>query len=77
MKILEPSLVILVMKLTQGLDIDALKIVADGVNFSRDAKILFSNRCHYQRLNSLNQTLCMFYPTVKLLSPIQRISSGA
>ena len=31
------------MKQTQGLDIDALKIVADGVNSSSDKKIIFSN----------------------------------
>ena len=38
MKILEPSLIILD-ETDSGLDIDALKIVADGVNSSRDDKI--------------------------------------
>ena len=49
MKILEPSLVILD-ETDSGLDIDALKIVADGVNSSRDAKKSFLVITHYQRL---------------------------
>ena len=43
MKILDPNLVILD-ETDSGLDIDALKIIADGVNSSRDKKkIFFSN----------------------------------
>ena len=49
MKILDPSLVILD-ETDSGLDIDALKIVADGVNSSRDAKKSFLVITHYQRL---------------------------
>ena len=41
MKILDPSLIILD-ETDSGLDIDALKIVADGVNSTRDKKIFFS-----------------------------------
>ena len=49
MKILEPSLVILD-ETDSGLDIDALKIVAEGVNTSRDKKKSFLVITHYQRL---------------------------
>ena len=43
MKILDPNLIILD-ETDSGLDIDALKIIADGVNSSRDKKkIFFSN----------------------------------
>ena len=49
MKILEPSLIILD-ETDSGLDIDALKIVADGVNSSRDDKKSFLVITHYQRL---------------------------
>ena len=43
MKILDPNLVILD-ETDSGLDIDALKIIADGVNSSRyKKKIFFSN----------------------------------
>ena len=49
MKILEPNLVILD-ETDSGLDIDALKIVADGVNSSRDNKKSFLIITHYQRL---------------------------
>ena len=41
MKILDPNLIILD-ETDSGLDIDALKIVADGVNL-KDAKNLFSH----------------------------------
>ena len=41
MKILDPSLVILD-ETDSGLDIDALKIVAEGVNSTRDKKIIFN-----------------------------------
>ena len=49
MKILEPNLVILD-ETDSGLDIDALKIVADGVNSSRNDKKSFLVITHYQRL---------------------------
>ena len=49
MKILDPNLVILD-ETDSGLDIDALKIVADGVNSSRDKKKSFLVITHYQRL---------------------------
>ena len=49
MKILDPSLVILD-ETDSGLDIDALKIVADGVNSSRNDKKSFLVITHYQRL---------------------------
>ena len=49
MKILEPNLVILD-ETDSGLDIDALKIVADGVNSSRNKKNSFLVITHYQRL---------------------------
>ena len=49
MKILDPSLVILD-ETDSGLDIDALKIVADGVNTSRDKNKSFLIITHYQRL---------------------------
>ena len=49
MKILDPSLIILD-ETDSGLDIDALKIVADGVNSARDKKKSFLVITHYQRL---------------------------
>ena len=49
MKILDPSLIILD-ETDSGLDIDALKIVADGVNSTRDNKKSFLVITHYQRL---------------------------
>ena len=49
MKILDPSLVILD-ETDSGLDIDALKIVAEGVNSTRDKKKSFLIITHYQRL---------------------------
>ena len=49
MKILDPNLIILD-ETDSGLDIDALKIVADGVNSSRDKKKSFLVITHYQRL---------------------------
>ena len=44
MKILDPNLIILD-ETDSGLDIDALKIVADGVNSSRNSKKIFFS--HY------------------------------
>ena len=49
MKILDPNLIILD-ETDSGLDIDALKIVADGVNSTRDNKKSFLVITHYQRL---------------------------
>ncbi|OUW74261.1 MAG: Fe-S cluster assembly ATPase SufC [Pelagibacteraceae bacterium TMED216] len=49
MKILEPRLVILD-ETDSGLDIDALKIIADGVNSSRRKDRSFLVITHYQRL---------------------------
>jgi len=49
MKILNPSLTILD-ETDSGLDIDALKIVAKGVNSSRDKQKSFLVITHYQRL---------------------------
>ena len=49
MKILDPNLVILD-ETDSGLDIDALKIIADGVNSSRDKKKSFLVITHYLRL---------------------------
>ena len=49
MKVLDPTLVILD-ETDSGLDIDALKIIADGVNSSRDKKKSFLVITHYQRL---------------------------
>ena len=42
MKILDPNLIILD-ETDSGLDIDALKIISDGVNSSRRKKVFFSN----------------------------------
>ncbi len=49
MKILDPSLIILD-ETDSGLDIDALKIIANGVNSSRSQKKSFLVITHYQRL---------------------------
>ena len=49
MKILDPNLSILD-ETDSGLDIDALKIIANGVNSSRDKKKSFLVITHYQRL---------------------------
>ena len=49
MKILDPNLIILD-ETDSGLDIDALKIVADGVNSTRNNKKSFLVITHYQRL---------------------------
>ena len=49
MSMLEPKLSILD-ETDSGLDIDALKIVADGVNTLRDKKNSFLIITHYQRL---------------------------
>ena len=49
MKILDPNLIILD-ETDSGLDIDALKIISDGVNSSRSEKKSFLVISHYQRL---------------------------
>jgi Fe-S cluster assembly ATP-binding protein len=49
MAVLEPTLAILD-ETDSGLDIDALKIVADGVNRLRDQERAFVLVTHYQRL---------------------------
>ncbi len=49
MAVLEPSLAILD-ETDSGLDIDALKVVANGVNQQRDGKRTFLLITHYQRL---------------------------
>ncbi len=49
MKILDPDLIILD-ETDSGLDIDALKIISDGVNSSRSEKKSFLVITHYQRL---------------------------
>ena len=49
MTILEPKLAILD-ETDSGLDIDALRIVSDGVNSLRDKKRSFLIITHYQRL---------------------------
>ena len=49
MKILDPNLIILD-ETDSGLDIDALKIIADGVNSSRSKEKSFLVITHYQRL---------------------------
>ena len=49
MKILDPNLIILD-ETDSGLDIDALKIISDGVNSSRNKKKSFLVITHYQRL---------------------------
>ena len=49
MKILDPNLIILD-ETDSGLDIDALKTIADGVNSSRSKDKSFLVITHYQRL---------------------------
>ena len=49
MKILDPNLVVLD-ETDSGLDIDALKTIADGVNTSRNKEKAFLVITHYQRL---------------------------
>ena len=49
MKILDPNLIVLD-ETDSGLDIDALKTIAEGVNSSRNNKKAFLVITHYQRL---------------------------
>ena len=70
MKILEPNLIILD-ETDSGLDIDALKIVAEGVNSSRTDKKSFLVITHYQRLlNFINPDF------VHILSDGKIVKSG-
>ena len=70
MKILDPNLVILD-ETDSGLDIDALKIIADGVNSFRDKKKSFLVITHYQRLlNYINPDF------VHILSDGRIVKSG-
>ena len=70
MKILDPNFVILD-ETDSGLDIDALKIIADGVNSSRDKKKSFLVITHYQRLlNYINPDF------VHILSDGKIVKSG-
>ncbi len=70
MKILDPNLTILD-ETDSGLDIDALKTIADGVNSSRDKKKSFLVITHYQRLlNYINPDF------VHVLSDGKIIKSG-
>ena len=70
MKILDPNLSILD-ETDSGLDIDALKIIANGVNSSRDKKKYFLVITHYQRLlNYINPDF------VHVLSDGKIIKSG-
>ncbi len=70
MKILDPKLIILD-ETDSGLDIDALKIIADGVNSSRDKKKSFLVITHYQRLlNYINPDF------VHILSDGRIVKSG-
>ena len=71
MKILEPNLIILD-ETDSGLDIDALKIVAEGVNSSRSDKKSFLVITHYQRLlNFINPDF------VHILSNGKIVKSGS
>ena len=71
MKILEPNLIILD-ETDSGLDIDALKIVAEGVNSSRTDKKSFLVITHYQRLlNFINPDF------VHILSDGKIVKSGS
>jgi len=58
MKILDPCLVILD-ETDSGLDIDALKTVANGVNSSRDSKKAFLVITHYHRLLNYIKPECV------------------
>ena len=65
MKILDPNLVVLD-ETDSGLDIDALKTIADGVNSSRNKEKAFLVITHYQRLLIIsNQIMFMFYQMEK------------
>ena len=61
MSILEPKLSILD-ETDSGLDIDALKVVSDGVNSLRNNKNSFLIITHYQRLlNYIKPDYCLLY----------------
>lgn len=70
MAALEPELCILD-ETDSGLDIDALKIVANGVNSLRDGKRAFIVVTHYQRiLIILNLIMCMCFTKEKSLNQV-------
>ena len=60
MAMLEPKMCILD-ETDSGLDVDAMKLVADGVNALRDAGRAFLVITHYQRLAGPYQTRCGAY----------------
>ncbi len=65
MILLEPKLCILD-ESDSGLDVDALQVVADGVNSQRDGERSFIVVTHYQRLlDYISLTLCTFLLTAK------------
>jgi len=65
MAMLEPKFCVLD-ETDSGLDIDALKIVADGVNALRAENRSFLVITHYQRLlDYIKLTMCMFWQMVK------------
>ena len=67
MKLLEPKLSILD-ETDSGLDIDALRIVADGVNSHKNKNNAFLIITHYQRLlDYINRISFMLYQKVKSL----------
>ena len=70
MKVLDPNLIILD-ETDSGLDIDALKIIANGINSFRDKKKSFLVITHYQRLlNYINPDF------VHILSDGRIVKSG-
>lgn len=63
MAVLEPQLCILD-ESDSGLDIDALKIVADGVNSLRDGQRSFIIVTHYQRIPTISNPIMFTFSTV-------------
>ena len=73
MKLLQPKLSILD-ETDSGLDIDALRIVADGVNSYKNKDNAFLIITHYQRLlDYINQISFMYCLMVKLLRQVMQI----
>ena len=74
MSILDPKLSILD-ETDSGLDIDALRIVSEGVNSLRNNKNSFLIITHYQRLlDYIKPDHVHVLKTVKLLNQVARIS---
>ena len=65
MAMLEPKLAILD-ETDSGLDIDALRVVAKGVNALKSPENATIVVTHYQRWNTLYPIMCMFYTTGEL-----------